>query len=93
MQLFVDVNYRARLWDANIAAPVLRNLVASASIVTASQPEAGAPNGTSQTAQQPGSPLPADRHVAHVERGRIASLGGVVSVIWLVILVLMVWNS
>ncbi len=32
-------------------------------------------------------------HVASVERGRIASLAGVVSLIWLVILVLMVWNS
>jgi hypothetical protein len=33
------------------------------------------------------------RHVAAVERGRIASMGGVVSLIWLVTLVLMVWNS
>jgi len=32
-------------------------------------------------------------HAGHLERGRIASLGGVVSVIWLVILVLMVWNG
>jgi Predicted integral membrane protein (DUF2269) len=32
-------------------------------------------------------------HVATLERGRIAMLGGVVSLIWLVILVLMVWNS
>ena len=32
-------------------------------------------------------------HVASVERGRIASLAGVISLIWLVILVLMVWNS
>ena len=31
-------------------------------------------------------------HVATVERGRIASLAGVVSLIWLVILVLMVWR-
>jgi hypothetical protein len=30
--------------------------------------------------------------VATVERGRIASLAGVVSLIWLVILVLMVWR-
>jgi hypothetical protein len=30
---------------------------------------------------------------ASVERGRIAMMGGVVSLIWLVILVLMVWNS
>ena len=32
-------------------------------------------------------------HVASMERGRIASLSGVVSLIWLVILVLMIWNS
>jgi hypothetical protein len=32
-------------------------------------------------------------HVASVERGRIAAVGGVVNLIWLVILVLMVWNS
>jgi Ca2+/Na+ antiporter len=31
--------------------------------------------------------------VATVERGRIAMIGGVVSLIWLVILVLMIWNS
>lgn len=40
LQLFVDVNYRTRLWNTNEAVPVLRNLVASASIVTASQHEA-----------------------------------------------------
>jgi hypothetical protein len=32
-------------------------------------------------------------HIANVERGRIASMAGVVSLIWLAILVLMVWNS
>jgi hypothetical protein len=31
-------------------------------------------------------------HVASVERGRIASLAGVISIIWLVILALMVWH-
>jgi cbb3-type cytochrome oxidase subunit 3 len=31
-------------------------------------------------------------HIASVERGRIAALGGVVNLIWLVILVLMVWQ-
>jgi hypothetical protein len=31
--------------------------------------------------------------VASVERGRIASLGGIIGLIWLAILVLMVWNS
>jgi hypothetical protein len=48
------------------------------------------------TAEDPGpAQLPGDPPAAggHVERGRIASLGGVVSLIWLVILVLMVWNG
>ncbi len=31
-------------------------------------------------------------HVASVERGKIAAMGGVVNLIWLVILVLMVWQ-
>ena len=39
------------------------------------------------------APVTAASHTANVERGRIASMGGVVSLIWLVILVLMVWNS
>jgi hypothetical protein len=44
-------------------------------------------------AQLPGDPPSAGAPLGHVERGRIASLGGVVSLIWLVILVLMVWNG
>jgi hypothetical protein len=32
-------------------------------------------------------------HLASVERGRIAMIGGVVSLIWLVVLVLMIWNG
>jgi hypothetical protein len=32
-------------------------------------------------------------HAASVERGRIATMAGIVTLIWLVILVLMVWNS
>ena len=39
------------------------------------------------------APVTAASHIANVERGRIVSLGGVVSLIWLVILVLMVWNT
>jgi len=68
---------------------------------------AGTPGGAEPTAADV-EPAPAERepapaatatataapaHVATVERGRIASLAGVVSLIWLVILVLMVWNS
>jgi hypothetical protein len=40
-----------------------------------------------------GSAPPASAHVANVERGRIASMAGITTLIWLVILVLMVWNS
>jgi hypothetical protein len=39
------------------------------------------------------APVTAASHIASVERGRIVSMGGVVSLIWLVILVLMVWNT
>jgi hypothetical protein len=38
-------------------------------------------------------PVAAPAHAASVERGRIASLAGLVVLIWLVILVLMIWNS
>jgi 2-dehydro-3-deoxygluconokinase len=40
LRLFVDVNYRTQLWSMDTAAPVLRDVVASASIVTASRHEA-----------------------------------------------------
>jgi len=40
-----------------------------------------------------GDPAISGSHVGHVERGRIATMGGVVALIWLVILVLMVWNG
>jgi hypothetical protein len=45
-----------------------------------------------QTATATATTTAARAHVATVERGRIASLAGVVSIIWLVILVLMVWR-
>jgi uncharacterized membrane protein len=52
-----------------------------------------------QAAGDPGD-TPADQaaaaahavHIASVERGRIAAIGGIVNVLWLVILVLMVWR-
>lgn len=43
-------------------------------------------------AGQPGGDTALPAHVASVERGRIAAMGGVVNLIWLVILVLMVWQ-
>jgi hypothetical protein len=56
------------------------------------------PASADQTADQAAAPDAAvsqatiAAHVATVERGRIAMTGGVVSLIWLVILVLMVWH-
>lgn len=43
-------------------------------------------------ASQQGGEAAAGAHIASVERGRIAAMGGVVNLIWLVILVLMVWR-
>lgn len=51
------------------------------------KPQEGPQQPTLTAAGQPG------HLVANVERGRIASMSGVVSLIWLVILVLMVWNT
>lgn len=56
------------------------------------QPDAEA-GERSEPARVPGGPITAEELHPHMERGRIAMLGGVVSVIWLVILVLMVWNA
>src|SRR5579875_3303241 len=53
----------------------------------------GSGTGTGPAPAQAGAgPVPAE-HLAPVERGRIAMVGGVVGVIWIVILVLMVWHS
>ncbi|MEU8801421.1 hypothetical protein [Spirillospora sp. NPDC048819] len=38
-------------------------------------------------------PAAADGDIAQVERGRMAAISGVVALIWLVILLLMVWNG
>lgn len=46
---------------------------------------------TADTPSTPAAAIDAER-IAAVERGRIASLGGVTSLIWLVILILMVWR-
>jgi hypothetical protein len=56
------------------------------------QEPAGSTAGPGSTATGTVTATAARVHVATVERGRIASLAGVVSLIWLVILVLMVWR-
>jgi hypothetical protein len=76
---------------------------------TASETEAlatanNAPTGGARDAQDghedapdvqalPVAPTGRAPQAASVERGRIASLAGIVTLLWLVILVLMVWNS
>jgi hypothetical protein len=60
------------------------------------EPESGPGEDEAETAgpaQPAATTAAAQAHVATVERGRIASIGGVVSLIWLAILVLMVWNA
>jgi hypothetical protein len=52
----------------------------------------GTADAEPEQAAQPGSGAVAAAQVASVERGRIASMGGVVSLLWLAILVLMVWQ-
>jgi hypothetical protein len=70
------------------AAPEPGAAAATAADVEPAPAEPAAEAGTAATATQ----VPA-AHVASMERGRIASMAGVVSLIWLVILVLMIWNS
>jgi len=47
---------------------------------------------TAETPSAPAANADDAERIAAVERGRIASLGGVTSLIWLVILILMVWR-
>jgi hypothetical protein len=67
---------------------------AAASADVATPGPAAAPGGADDaTAPAHGDfPVTADAHLPHVESGRIASMGGVVSLIWLVILAFMVWK-
>lgn len=67
-----------------------------AETAAADKPVAGAETraGTGALKETPAAgPGPADRDLAKVETGRIATLSGVVALIWIVILVLMVWNG
>jgi type IV secretory pathway TrbL component len=63
---------------------------ASGSEIPASASGAGTAGGADGQSAAGASSIAA--HVASVERGRIAALGGIVNLIWLAILVLMVWQ-
>jgi hypothetical protein len=76
-------------------APAVASAQAEGPVSPGAEPTAAdvepAPAET-QTATVTATATAARVHAATVERGRIASLAGVVSIIWLVILVLMVWR-
>ncbi len=79
--------------DQHRAIIALEDVQAPAEQFAPDAPAAGATAESPGPAQLPGDPPAAGPHLGHLERGRIASLGGVVGLIWLVILVLMVWNG
>ncbi len=54
-------------------------------------PVAGVPAEDGKPAPEPAAK--GDRELAKVETGRIATISGVIALIWIVILVLMVWNG
>jgi hypothetical protein len=89
----------ANTGEAAAAAPAAGSAAAGHPDPTAADVEpapaqepAGSTAGPGSTATGTVTATAARVHVATVERGRIASLAGVVSLIWLVILVLMVWR-
>ncbi|WP_433181061.1 hypothetical protein [Actinoallomurus sp. CA-150999] len=56
-------------------------------------PAAEAETGPDAEKPEPGAARPPLGEIAKVETGRIATLSGVVALIWIVVLVLMVWNA
>ncbi len=58
----------------------------------AAYPPDGGPGEEEAPGPQAASSLSAAVHVASVERGRVALMGGIVNLIWLAILALMVWQ-
>ncbi|HUA28456.1 MAG TPA: hypothetical protein VMC03_06195 [Streptosporangiaceae bacterium] len=80
----------ASIIDAEAAAAEAAALVPEP-VGPAEKERAGSAAGAGQ-AQLLGDPFDDEIYAGHVERGRIAMMGGVVALIWLAILVLMVWN-
>lgn len=74
------------------AAQVPSATAADHQVAVTDEPADAAPAPGQDAAASEGSAAVIAGQVATVERGRIAMMGGVVSLIWLVILVLMVWR-
>jgi hypothetical protein len=92
--LVIIIRDQRKAITAMEVAEAAENAAAGASVVVAD-----ATTEAADDAHAAGQPAPAQpgtagtaRHVATVERGRVATMGAVVTVIWLVILVLMVWQ-
>ena len=66
---------------------------ADARLRSDNQDEGPQGDGAAAGGDQPPATAAADLKIAAVERGRIASMSGIIALIWLAILVLMVWNS
>jgi len=66
---------------------------ADARLRSDNQDEGTQGDGAAAGGDQPPATAAADLKIAAVERGRIASMSGIIALIWLAILVLMVWNG
>jgi hypothetical protein len=81
---------------AAVPATTAQAVPAADAAPTAKEGETDVRDG--KTAPQPAAPVTVpsdireDDRIAAVERGRIASMGGITAIIWVVILILMVWK-
>lgn len=104
--LIIERDQRKALHKIEVAKAELRTPPAEAlapeappTTVPTDKPVAGAETGdkaetpTPEPEPQPKPAPAAERELARVETGRIATISGVVALIWIVILVLMVWNG
>ncbi len=74
-------------------APTASAGAAAAGAQSAGRPAAGGGAAPAAAGAKPGAAQRGAAMPAQVERGRIAMIGGVVNLIWLVILILMIWNA
>ena len=83
--------------DQRRAVVALETASEHEALATANTPPPGAgqrgQKGREDSPDAPAGQARTPPHAAPVERGRIASLAGIVTLIWLVILVIMIWNS
>jgi hypothetical protein len=86
----VEDDVRADAADA--AAGATRSVPQPAGVAAGAPPAAAATPQPAAITAPPAPTRASGTRVAAVERGRIAGYGGVTSLIWLVILVLMIWH-